>query len=114
MGYLGEVSDLQERLDALRREYAATLPEAVARAREALERVGADGAAAIEEVWQTVHRIHGTAGSHGLEPVATIARRVEEALSPHRTRDALPAAVAESAREELEALAAQAGLAART
>ncbi len=108
------MSDLQERLKALRTEYAASLPAAVERAHAAFERVETDGSKAIEELWQVVHRMYGTAGSYGLEPVATVARRLEEALTPHRKRDALPAAVAESAREELKALAAQADLAART
>lgn len=108
------MSDLEERLKALRQQYAAGLPAAAARAREAFERIETDGAEAIEALWQAVHRIYGTAGSYGLDPVAASARQLEEALTPHRTKNALPAAVAESAREALEALEAQSDLAART
>jgi len=108
------VGDLEERLKVLRQQYAASLPAAVASAREAFDRIEADGAEAIEAVWQVVHRVYGTAGSYGLDPVAASARQLEEALTPYRKQDALPAAVAESAREALEALEAQSALAART
>lgn len=108
------MSTLDARLAELRRRYAATLPAMVAQARAALDRVDGEGAAAIEELWHIVHRIYGTAGSHGLDAVATEARSLEALLTPHRTKNALPAPEAESAREGLDALAVQADLAART
>ena len=108
------MSDLQRRLDALRREYAACLPADVAKARDAFERVSRDGREAIEAVWQIAHRTYGTAGSYGLDAVAEAARALETLLTPHRNDDALPAEVTDSAREGLELLEAQALEAART
>lgn len=107
------MGDLESRLAALRQEYAAELPASVAAAQRALASVGERGRPAIEEVWQIVHRIYGTAGSYELDEVATTARALEALLGPFRDDDALPAEVARSAAEGLDALAAQA-LAART
>ena len=107
------MGDLSRRLEALRREYAAGLPAAVSEARAALERSSSEGAA-IEELWQIVHRLYGTAGSYGLDAVARSARELETLVLPHRNADALPTEVADSARETLQVLTAQASEAART
>lgn len=106
------MSDLESRLEALRRDYAARLPAQVGEARAAMATLPKAGQ--VEAVWQVVHRIHGTAGSYGLDAVAGVARSLEALLTPHRTKDALPADVAESAMKGLEELTAQALDAART
>lgn len=106
------MSDLESRLEALRQEYAAGLPAAIAEASEAFGRVPSDGQEAIEAVWQVAHRTYGTAGSYGLDEVAETARALEALLTPHRNDDALPTEVADSASEALETLAAQASAAA--
>ncbi len=108
------MSDLESRLESLRREYRVGLQATIDEARDAFGRAEAGEAGAIEAVWQIAHQTYGTAGSYGLAGVAEAARVLELALLPHRNDDALPAEVADSAREALDALVAQAFEAART
>jgi HPt (histidine-containing phosphotransfer) domain-containing protein len=95
---------LQERLDALRAEYAATLPARSREAREHLEGALA-GADTLEPVWQIVHRLHGTAGSYDFMEVAAAARRVEDLLAPHRGSAELAGLDVAELRERLDELA---------
>ncbi|MBO6940256.1 MAG: Hpt domain-containing protein [Deltaproteobacteria bacterium] len=108
------MSELERRLEALRREYVGALAETVVEARDAFSRVEAGDAGAVEALWHIAHKTYGTAGSYGLTGVSEAARTLELVLLPHRNDDALPTEVVDSAKGALDAFVAQADEAART
>ncbi len=69
----------QDRLQALRDKYAASVPERMAAIREALALCqGALTPPHIEQLHHALHYVAGSAGSFGLHVLGNEARRVEE------------------------------------
>jgi periplasmic divalent cation tolerance protein len=69
----------QDRLQALRDKYAASVPERMAAIREALVLCqGSLAAPHIEQLHHALHSVAGSAGSFGLHALGGEARRIEQ------------------------------------
>ncbi|ABF91599.1 response regulator/GGDEF domain protein [Myxococcus xanthus DK 1622] len=79
-----EVDDLAASLAALNAEYGARLKEKVAALEALLVRGRGGDAAALEEAYTVVHKLHGTAGSYGFAEVSIRAGQLEAVLLPAR------------------------------
>ncbi len=94
--------------DELRREYAQTLPDKLARLVALHEALAAapDAAAELEALLMAVHRLHGSAGSYGFPEISRAAGEWE--LELREAREAgVSGALLERLRTQLEALRAE-------
>ncbi|WNG39069.1 response regulator [Archangium violaceum] len=76
--------DLDATLQALRAEYGTRLGEKLWELMAAMQRARAANPEALEEAYQLVHKLHGTAGSYGFHAVSGAARHLESLLKPAR------------------------------
>lgn len=76
--------DMDATLQALRAEYGTRLGEKMRELMAAMERARAANPEALEEAYQLVHKLHGTAGSYGFHAVSGAARHLESLLKPAR------------------------------
>ncbi|WNG49585.1 response regulator [Archangium minus] len=76
--------DLDATLQALRAEYGTRLAEKLRELMAAMLRARAANPEALEEAYQLVHKLHGTAGSYGFHAVSGAARHLESLLKPAR------------------------------
>ncbi|MGW8392204.1 Hpt domain-containing protein [Pseudoduganella sp. HUAS MS19] len=71
--------EYQDRLQALRDKYAASVPERMAGIRHALARCQAELVPSnIEQLHHALHSVAGSAGSFGLAALGDEARRIEQ------------------------------------
>jgi len=90
----------QDRLQALRDKYAASVPERMAAIRAGLAHCLSGGltTANLEELHHALHSVAGSAGSFGLHVLGDEARRIEQMVRPMLTGEtsgweAIPVAV---------------------
>ncbi|MFP2959035.1 response regulator [Myxococcus sp. 1LA] len=100
-----EVDDLAASLAALNAEYGARLKEKVTALEALLVRGRGGDAAALEEAYTVVHKLHGTAGSYGFTEVSIRAGQVEAALLPARAGAPVDVAALDAAFRTLAAAA---------
>jgi len=71
--------EFQDRLQALRDKYAASIPERMAAIREALARCqGGLTPPNIDQLHHSLHSVAGSAGSFGFHALGNEARRIEQ------------------------------------
>lgn len=74
--------DLQARLQALRDDFAAQLPQRIAAIAQAWQARGAAMPDDLRELYRKVHSLSGAAGTFGMPELGEQARRVEDQLRP--------------------------------
>ncbi|WP_375742621.1 response regulator [Corallococcus interemptor] len=81
--------DFAASLALLSADYGAKLPERLATLQALLGKGRHGDAAALDEAYNAVHKLHGTAGSYGFRDVSIAAGALEDALRPVKTGGAL-------------------------
>ncbi|AFE09926.1 response regulator/GGDEF domain-containing protein [Corallococcus coralloides DSM 2259] len=79
------VDDFAASLALLSADYGAKLPERLATLQALLGKGRHGDAAAMEEAYSVVHKLHGTAGSYGFRDVSITAGALEDVLRPVKT-----------------------------
>ncbi|QAT89081.1 response regulator/GGDEF domain-containing protein [Corallococcus coralloides] len=79
------VDDFAASLALLSADYGAKLPERLATLQALLGKGRHGDAAALEEAYSVVHKLHGTAGSYGFRDVSITAGALEDVLRPVKT-----------------------------
>ncbi|NOK16645.1 response regulator [Corallococcus carmarthensis] len=79
------VDDFAASLALLSADYGAKLPERLASLQALFGRGRHGDAAAMEEAYSVVHKLHGTAGSYGFRDVSIAAGALEDVLQPVKT-----------------------------
>ncbi|MBN8470908.1 response regulator [Corallococcus exiguus] len=79
------VDDFAASLALLSADYGAKLPERLAMLQALLGKGRHGDAAAMEEAYSVVHKLHGTAGSYGFREVSITAGALEDVLRPVKT-----------------------------